>query len=217
MEDAVIALLLAAIALAAPKPVVALGDGLVAGNPAVESPAGPGGWVAALADCLEERQPGQWTVVDRTVPGDTAATALARVDAVQELSPGLVVVSVGARELADSQADPEGFRLQLGELVDALHAQEALPIMLVGMVPPTMDQLGSRAGDQELVDARTTTWNQILAQVAESTPSATHLDLWTQWPRQGADRSALTVDGVHLSDQGHARVAAAVCDAVLSR
>jgi len=212
-----IALLLAATALAGPQPVVALGDGLVAGNPPVETSAGPGGWVAALADCLEERAPGQWSVVDRTVAGDTATTARARVGDVRDLGPALVVVSVGAVELADPRAQPQAFKAQLGKLADSLRAPPGLPVMLVGVIPPTLSQVGPDAGDQAAVDARTRTWNQVLAEVASPSADITHLDLWTSWPREGAARAALTTDGVHLSDQGHARVAAAVCDAVLAR
>jgi lysophospholipase L1-like esterase len=60
-------------------------------------------------------------------------------------------------------------------------------------------------------------WNKALGAVAESADDVAVVDLWTDWPRAAAERGALTLNGWHLSDQGHARVAAAVCDALISR
>jgi len=216
----VISLLLVGTALAVPRPVVAMGDGLVAGGPTSElsaDPTVPGGWVSVLADCLEERAPGQVTVIDRTDPGDTAAIARARVSEVHRLRPRMVVVGVGARELAHPDADVDAFRRDLRLLLGQLRAEPAPRIMLVGMVPPTLAQIPEVSpGEQRQVDQRTADWNQVLADVAHAEGGVRHLDLWTEWPRDPAARSRLTVDGWRLSDQGHARVAAAVCDAIVS-
>ncbi|MEQ1501497.1 MAG: hypothetical protein ABMB14_04660, partial [Myxococcota bacterium] len=53
-------------------------------------------------------------------------------------------------------------------------------------------------------------------QVAKAADGVSHVNLLADWPKDGEARAALTVHGWALSDQGHARVAAAVCDAVLT-
>ena len=69
--------------------------------------------------------------------------------------------------------------------------------------------------DQVALDQRAESWNAAIA-AAAAQPGVAHVDLWKDWPRSGPERAALTADGQRLTDQGHARVAAAVCDAVLS-
>jgi lysophospholipase L1-like esterase len=89
-------------------------------------------------------------------------------------------------------------------------------VILVGMVPPTLSQAGPDDTErQAALDARTEAWNAEVAKLARRLPGVRHLDVWTDWPRDGA-RATHTDKGWHLSEQGHARVAAAVCDAVVS-
>lgn len=206
-----------------PLPVVALGDGLVAGPPAraaAAEPGGPGGWVPALADCLEERSPQRFTVVDRAVGGETVASARGRLAGVRELQPAWVIVTLGAQELSDPAVDLKRLRQELRGVVDELtaRARKGRPgVLLVGLVPPTLGQVdGAEAAAQEGVDGRTAEWNRALAEVAGQAEQVVHVDLWADWPREAQARSALTVQGWSLSDQGHARVAAAICDAVLA-
>lgn len=206
-----------------PQPVVALGDGLVAGPPAKATavePALPGGWVPALADCLEERSPQRFTVVDRAVGGETVATVRGRLAGVRELQPAWVVVTLGAQEIADPAADLKRFRQDLRAVVDELTARSRKSrtgVLLVGLVPPTLGQVeGADPATQDGVDGRTAEWNRAFVELAASVDNVVHVDLWTEWPRDASARAALTVNGWSLSDQGHARVAAAVCDAVIA-
>ena len=194
----------------APSPVLALGDGLVAGEPEASASAStvPGGWVAILGDCLEERSPGTWTVVDRTTPGDTARTALEQVDEVRQLEPAVVVVGVGARELAAPERDLVAFRDDLSQLLGSIRSGGGPQVLLVGIVAPRVDA-------QAALDASTDVWNAALAASA-TVAGVQHVDVWSTWPRAGPERAALT-DGAHLSDLGHVQVGTAVCDALVPR
>jgi hypothetical protein len=196
--------------------VVAMGDGLVAGPPASEAPPVAGGWVPSLADCLEERAPGRFSVIDRAVTGETAASARKRVREVVGLTPAMVVVTLGAQELADPDATAEALTVSLRDLVGALHKRDTPRVLLVGMVPPTLTQTAYADRERQVkADARTTEWNASVAALAEQLPAVQHVDLWADWPRDAA-RAELTRQGWSLSEQGHARVAAAICDAVLA-
>lgn len=197
------------LAQAGPLPIVAVGDGLVAGPAASEAGAEPASsWVAGLGDCLSEGAPGRYAVVDRVRARETAVTAMQVVDKARAAKPKLVVVGVGAQE-AIAGGDVAQFSAELGQLVEALKdSRKPAGLVLVGVVPAS-------AEDQDALDARIASWNEAIATTATS-HGAVHVDLWKDWPREAAERSALTGPGYSLTDQGHARVAAAVCDAVLS-
>ncbi len=209
-------------ALAGSQPVVAMGNGLVAAPPADAgakvADTVPGGWVTVLQDCLAEGAPAKYTVVDRAVPGETAKSARERVAGVIELSPEQVVIALGAQELGSDQPNPGKFRKDLKKLVDELRAGDLLPqVLLLGMVAPTLAQADEGDRDsQAKIDDLTVAWNTALSELATASEGVRHIDLWTDWPRERPARGELTLDGWHLSDQGHARVGAAVCDAVMA-
>jgi len=216
-------LLLAWTAWASPLAIVAVGDGLVAGVPidaASSSPgeavAVPSGWVAVLADCLDERAPGRFAVIDRSVPGETAVTALLRAQEVRDMHPRLVVLGIGSLEFSAPGSDRAAFRADVDTLLRAFRAPEGPEVLVVGMVPPTTAELAAAGRpDQAAADARTAEWNAELALAAAALAGVHHLDLAADWPADATARALLTVDGWRLSDQGHARVAAMVCDAVV--
>ncbi|MCO4746995.1 MAG: SGNH/GDSL hydrolase family protein [Proteobacteria bacterium] len=199
------------LAFAGPSAVVAVGDGLVVGAiPEGATSASAGGWVAGLGDCLNEGAPGRFSVVDRVRSGETAVSATEVVDATRSMKPQLVVIGVGAQE-AVAGADVDAFSAQLRGLIDGLKdsGRRKPNLLVVGVVPPVV-------GDaQQAVDDNAARWNTAIASTAESA-GVRHVDLWSDWPRAAAERAPLTADGWRLTDQGHARVAAAVCDAVLS-
>lgn len=210
------------LAAAAPLPVVAVGDGpvLAPHNSTAPDQTVPGGWVAVLADCLEERNPARFTVVDRVVPGETTATLRERLEPVRELRPSWIVVTLGARELAEEGSQPAAIRGELESIVTQLRSKirKVRPeVLLIGLVPPVLEQIEGRdPADQATTDERVVAYNALLTELAAATEGVTFVDLWSGWPREPKGRSGLAVGGWSLSDQGHARVAAAVCDAVLA-
>jgi hypothetical protein len=131
-----------------------------------------------LADCLEERAPGQFSVVDRTT-----VPASRRLDGVRELAPAAIVVAFGARDT--------GLRRLLREV-----RETSAHVIVVGVGAPTK------------------AWSDELAALARAEPGIEPVDLLVEWPTDDAGQAALATGGA-LSDQGHARVAAALCDAVL--
>lgn len=183
-----------------PVPVVAVGDALTAPSSSAPAPSSssPGGWVAVLADCLEERAKGRYTVVDRAIAGQTPDEARAKLATILELKPGLVLVGVSPPKATDKES-VAAFQAQL-EAIGHDVAGKGAGTVLVGVVDP--------AGS----DPR---WNDAVSQVAKDIPGVVHVDLVVDWPSDPADRAALMRDG-YLSEQGHARVGAAVCDAVLA-
>lgn len=195
-------LLLAATAAAEPpRVVVALGDGVVA-SPAAQE-AAPGAIAAVLADCLEERSPTRFSVVDRSVAGETIATARPKLAEVAALAPAWVVVTLGARELADPAADPERVAAEVASVAAALGGGRDRTVLLVGALPA--------GGDADAaLEARVAAFNQKLASLGA--PGIVPLE-----PGRGGKRpKEALVDGARLSAAGQAKVAAGICDVVLS-
>lgn len=193
--------LLVQIALADPLPVVAIGDGFV--PPAAPAVAGSvsgaakaadvpaTGWVAVLADCLEERAAGQFAVVDRAVPGETPTAALGRVPAVLALDPQLVLVGITSPRADEAAA----WRAEIAALIGSLSPP----------VPGVLLVAAARIDGDPAYAA-------ILTDLTGTTPGLVHVELSDP---ASAEPTPLLSAGA-LSDQGHARVGAAVCDAVVS-
>lgn len=189
-------LFVVSVAWADPATVLAVGDGIIAAPPtASPAPTVPGGWVPVLADCLAERSPQKFTVVDRATPGETVASARGRAAEAVELSPALIVVALGAREVAAGAAPT---RASVQALVTELRAPRVL--LLPALAPP---------GASAAIEARVEAYDKVLAEVAgaELVP--------IEWPKDSAARGLLAIGG-SLTDPGHARVAAAVCERILA-
>jgi len=124
---------LLATAALAQSTVLALGEGSPADPPAAgDAPAEaadamPGGWVSVLADCLEERQPRRWSVVDRAsgdVDGDLAG-----------LRPTVVVLGLGGRDLALPPVDERALRTRVERRIRELRGAGPAPgLLIVGPV-----------------------------------------------------------------------------------
>ncbi|MEQ1565040.1 MAG: GDSL-type esterase/lipase family protein [Myxococcota bacterium] len=202
------------VALADPAPVLALGDGLVAAPPAEGHGAVSAGWVSVLADCLEERAPQRFTVIDRVSSGETFASARGKVGSMREVGAGVVVVGLGARELA-GDTDPKALRSELDTfLADLRKGKKPRPaVLLLSVVPPAPKE--ADAAEIARLEQRSSGWSAALAEAARGGEGIVLVDLLADWPADPAARAALIDGGWALSDQGHARVAAAVCDALL--
>jgi hypothetical protein len=121
---------------------------------------------------------------------------------IASLGPGLIVITFGASEV-DEDGDMKQFKREVSTLIKSMQEPRNPRVLLIGLVPPTMS-----------MDDQTANWNTALADVARES-GVEHINLLAGWPTDDEDRSALTDQGARLSDQGHARVAAAVCDVVL--
>ncbi len=179
-----------AIAFAAPRPIVAVGEGLIADPPAAEArveQVASVGWVAVLADCLEERRPGAFVVVDRSAGGERPVALAHSAPVVRELAPALVVVGFGAEPTAEITA-----------LLDTLRREDGPAVMLVGPLPPSIRR------------------EAVLALWTAAPLGAILVDPSVGWPTAPEERARLADADDRLSDPGHARIGAQVCDAVLA-
>jgi lysophospholipase L1-like esterase len=183
--------------------VVTVGDGIVVAPAAQE--ALPGGIAAVLGDCLEERAPKKFSVVDRNAPGETLVSVQPKVDAVTALAPGWVVVTLGARELADPATDPATLATEVVAVATRLGAGPQRTVLVLGLLPAAVE------ADQQALDARVGAYNTKLTSLA--VPGLVALDP-TARGRKAAKEPQ--VDGGRLSAAGQARVAAAICELVLS-
>ncbi|MCB9685783.1 MAG: SGNH/GDSL hydrolase family protein [Alphaproteobacteria bacterium] len=196
---------------AEPEPVVAVGDGIVVPT-AAPGDVASGGFVAVLADCLEERSPARFRVVDRAVAGETLETFRGKLGEVRELGPSWVIVTLGARELAVAEADPKAVGSELGAVVAELRKGKGPSVVLVGPVPPTLAEEEAQA----TADARVKAFNEVVASVAGGARGVFHVDPLVEWTRAEHPRAGLVSETGSLSDQGQAKVAASVCDVVMS-
>jgi hypothetical protein len=189
-----------------PRVVVALGDGLVVapgGKDAVSA-----GLAAGLGDCLEEKAPKRWGVVDRSDAGETLVSARPKVGDVVGLGPAWVVVALGARELADPATDPEKLAAELGAFALSVRGdkpESGRTVLLLGALASAGE--GDRAPQQARVDG----FNEALAKLG--LPGVVHLDpaKVRKVPKDGL------VDGEALTAAGQAKVVAAICELVLTR
>jgi hypothetical protein len=209
----------------AAEPVVAAGNGLVASPPDdFVAPKGTSTWVSVLADCLEEARPGVFSVVDRSRDGVTTKDVEADVGGMRELTPRVVVLGLGARDMQGSET-PERFVERLSAVVGSLRAPVSggtpPAVFLVGLAAPTLSQLEWSADDvaardvatrQAEIDARTAAWDEALGTLADKDDGVWHVDLG--WPA-ASDRGSLTRGGWALTDRAHARIGAVICEEIL--
>lgn len=158
----------------------------------------PGGWVPVLADCLEERQPRRWSVVDRA-----AARAESSDIDLSSLRPAVVVLGLGGPELAVPPIEASVLRARIERRISRLLEQESAPGLL--LVGPVRVEGASPEAREEL--------DRTLADIAARHEGVYHLDPVLAGPL-GEGPPTRTAEG-NLTWQGHARVAAAVCDAIL--
>lgn len=173
--------------------IVALGDSTTAWRDTVERV-----WAARLPELLAERGVPAW-VVNAGVPGDTSRGALARLERdVLVHRPDLVVVQFGLNDATGGPRVPAGeFAENLARLAAAIRDRGALPVLMtpnpggdaeLGPWLAVVRELAARA-ELPLVDV-----HALLA--AEPDPATWRLDDW------------------HPDDTGHARIAAALADAI---
>lgn len=183
--------LLQAALAADPTSVVAAGDAMLAPEAAPT-----GGWVAVLADCLEERAAGRYAVVDRAKAGATPAQVREQMPDILGQRPKIVVVGLAAPAQTDKDT-VASFEVAVLGLARDLTAGGA-DVVLLGVVED---------------GASTVAWGDIVQRAVSSVPKVAHVRLGSDWPADPAARSALISRHV-VTDQGHARIGAAACDAV---
>lgn len=175
-----------------PVAILAVGD-----RPApslTEQPPPPDSWVQALQDCLNEKRPEGFQVVDRRIPGETVTTLKTRLEELASLAPAHVVIRLG------SNPDTEALSALVGALVTAESTAPAV-VLLPFERPDPPPTAPAPTADATAESAATPD---------PSAPRGTWADLATH-PRV----TVLAEGPWHLTEQGNARVGARLCEAIL--
>ena len=180
------------LAWASPTTVIAVGDGVVAaGSPGAEAVSG---WVSGLADCLQEESPGNYTVVDRQGPAVSVEQVGGWIRGIQKERRVVVLLGAGWSE-GRAALDPS----QLTRLIKGLRALSRPPAEVFVVSPvraPSSVSAAEGSGLTALAQSPGVTLVDPSASLMQSGPGA----MWSEGPV--------------LSAQGHAAVAATVCDAL---
>ena len=168
-------------------------------------------WAEILRHCLEEVRPGEVTLVNAGLSGDTTADALGRLYGIVELRPELVVAMLGTNDC--QRHGPGGARLvserESAENVTAISAWlEAAGTHVVWLTPPPVDEAAlARAVAPRPLAVRAA---DVLA-LAGALRAAGHLvlDAGSRLSGRVAD-GHLLADGLHPSLAGHIAIARGV-------
>lgn len=179
--------------------IVGLGDSLTAGWCVRR------GFFPRACDLLEARVPGLVLErVDAGIPGDTARGGLARLPALLQPTPGLVLVQFGLNDCVEG-GPLDAFRRDLSRIAVAVAAAGAACVLLTSC--PVQDPWLARAA-APWYDAVRAVGAELGLLVAE---------LALAWCAGEPGAEALwQADGVHPSDAGHARMAAALVEHLLA-
>lgn len=137
---------------------------------------------------------------------DPAAKGYERMLAlVRDLKPTVIVVAYGRNESFKGDAGLAAFRGQLGKLCDdlrsAANATAPHDVRLVLVTPHRFEPPGADARNAALA-----TYSQMIREVAAE-KQAGLVDLFTKLPEIAPAGTALTENGVHLSNPGYAQAA----------
>jgi lysophospholipase L1-like esterase len=171
-------------------------------------------WAELLRCCLDRVRPGELTVVNAGVSGDTTAAALARVHGIAALRPELVVAMLGTNDCQRHGSERAALAHPGASCAAAAAISRWLALAgarVVWLTPPPVDRaalaasVGERpfdidAGDlQRLSDGLKASGLEVIDAGARLDPSAGHL----------------LPDGVHPSLAGQRRIAEAVLRALV--
>lgn len=183
---------------------VAIGDSFTEG---LDDPAGDGtyrGWADRVAERIAADDPG-FRYANLAVRGRLLDAVVAeQVPAVAAMRPELVSIAAGGNDVLRRSCDADDLGRRMRQAVQALAATSGHVVVFAGFDPfvlPTSTGLTTRI--RTLNDA---------CRAAAAEVGGTLVDLW-QLPVL-ADRRMWSVDRLHLSSEGHRRVAGVVLDAL---
>jgi lysophospholipase L1-like esterase len=181
---------------------VALGDSFTEG---VGDPYPDGicrGWADQVARRLAAGSP-TFGYANLAVRGKLLGQVIeAQVPAAVELQPDLVSIVAGGNDLLRPKADPDALAARLDEAIASLRTAGSQVLMFTGFDPAGVPLL-------RLVSPKVAAYNERLREIA-----ARHDCLLTEVAsmRQLADPREWCADRLHLSPDGHRRVALAACE-----
>lgn len=184
---------------------VALGDSFTEG---LDDPRGDGsyrGWADRVAEALAAEQPG-FRYANLAVRGRLVGDIVReQVPAAVRMRPALVSLVGGVNDILRPRVDLATVGLQLEDAVRRLRESGADVLLLVGVDPSRRSRLMQR------LMPRIHTLNEIV----ETTAAAYGCRVASLWQAEVFDDERLwSLDRLHLSTEGHRRVAAAVLESL---
>ncbi|MFD0692339.1 SGNH/GDSL hydrolase family protein [Actinomadura fibrosa] len=186
---------------------VALGDSFTEGlnDPYPGEPDRFRGWADRLAEHLAAHTPGL-RYANLAVRGKLLRQIVAdQVPRAVELAPDLVTFCAGGNDMIRPGADPDALAVLFDGAVRRLSATGARVVVFTGF-----DPRDHRAGSR--LRGKAATYNMHLRAIADRR-GATVVDLWPMMPIFG-DARAWYEDRLHLSPEGHRRMALRVAEVI---
>lgn len=181
---------------------VALGDSFTEG---VGDPYPDGtfqGWADRFARYLAAMSPGL-TYANLAIRGKVLGQVIdEQVPVTIQLGPDLVSIAAGGNDLLRPGADPDALAAEFEQAVGALRAAGCAVLLFTGFDPGGFPVI-------RLVRGKVAAYNAQLRQVARR-HDCLHVDLWSM--KILADTREWCADRLHLSPDGHRRVALRACE-----
>ena len=181
---------------------VALGDSFTEG---VGDPYPDGtfqGWADRFARYLAAMSPGL-TYANLAIRGKVLGQVIdEQVPVTIQLEPDLVSIAAGGNDLLRPGADPDALAVEFEQAVAALRAAGCAVLLFTGFDPGGFPVI-------RLVRGKIAAYNAQLRQVARR-HDCLHVDLWSM--KILADTREWCADRLHLSPDGHRRVALRACE-----
>ena len=181
---------------------VALGDSFTEG---VGDPYPDGtfqGWADRFARYLAAMSPGL-TYANLAIRGKVLGQVIdEQVPVTIQLGPDLVSIAAGGNDLLRPGADPDALAAEFEQAVAALRAAGCAVLLFTGFDPGGFPVI-------RLVRGKIAAYNAQLRQVARR-HDCLHVDLWSM--KILADTREWCADRLHLSPDGHRRVALRACE-----
>lgn len=162
------------------------------------------GWADRLAEMLAERNPGL-RYANLAVRGKTLRQIVDdQVPRAVELAPDLITMCAGGNDMIRPGADPDALAVVFDDAVRRLRATGARVVIFTGF-----DTRGLRSGGR--IRGKAATYNMHLRAIADRR-GCTVVDLWPL--RVFDDPRAWYEDRLHLSSEGHRRMALCVAETI---
>jgi lysophospholipase L1-like esterase len=188
-----------------PDSFVALGDSFTEGLNDARPDGTYRGWADRVAEALAAETPG-FRYANLAVRGRRLdRIAGEQVDAAVAMRPALVSVCGGGNDILNARCDPHALGRQLRQAVQRLAGTGATVVVFTGFDTAGRLPLGARLA------LRTATYNELVRR-AVAEVEAVLVDMWDMTVLR--DDRMWGEDRLHLSDEGHRRVAGAVLEAL---
>jgi lysophospholipase L1-like esterase len=192
---------------------VALGDSLTAGKGDEGRDGRPVGWAQRLADVLSVRTAVRCRLINLAVDSATVGEVLSKqLPAVSAYRPDLVSVTVGMNDVRVRGFDELSFKGDLGQLLEALAATQAMVLTCTLPDVTTVMELSPELA--EVARERLRLASDIIREQAQSY-GAVCVDAWAM--PAAADPELYAPDHLHPNGRGHQFLAAACADQLAPR